>query len=474
MSDELFWPPLTGGARDNHDDQGNPGEDRPVASDDATEATSQLPRHAPDEHPTEPLAGSWAGGPPSPPSYSEELAGGPGEPGGPQGPSRGRRRNSAVALVAVTAFVFGAGGVGLGAALVHHDNDNNDGTTSNAGFTVASGSQSALATSPKSLAGIAARLLPSVVSVNVKGAQESDTGSGIVLRSDGYILTNNHVVAAAAGGKGSVSTVFQDGSNATARIVGTDALDDLAVIKVNKTGLKAAVLGSDSDVKVGDPVLAVGSPLGLSGTVTSGIVSALNRPVVTSDDTQPTNPFGGNGGSSAPAASPTVIDAIQTDAAINPGNSGGPLVNGSGEVIGINSAIASLGSNALSGGSQSGNIGVGFAIPIDEAKTVATELITTGKAVHPLLGVTLEDKAAGVGATEAVVHSVVAGGPAAKAGLKAGDIITGINSTVTAGEDAVIAAIRSHQPGESISVTYQRGGSSHTVRVTLTQQSSTG
>jgi putative serine protease PepD len=478
MSDELFWPPLSGGARDDRDEPGNPGEEHPVASGDATEATSELPRHAPDEHPTEPLAGSWAGGPPSPPSYGEELVGGPGEPGGPQGPSRRRRRNSAVALVAVTAFVFGAGGVGLGAALVHHDNDNNDNPagSSNAGLTTASGNPSALATSPKSLAGIAARLLPSVVSVNVKGAQESDTGSGIVLRSDGYILTNNHVVAAAANGKGSVSTVFQDGSNATARIVGTDALDDLAVIKVNKTGLKAAVLGSDSDVKVGDPVLAVGSPLGLSGTVTSGIVSALNRPVVTSDDTTPTNPFGGNGGSggSATAASPTVIDAIQTDAAINPGNSGGPLVNGSGEVIGINSAIASLGSNALSGSSQSGNIGVGFAIPIDEAKTVATELITTGKAVHPLLGVTLEDKPASVGATEAVVHSVVAGGPAAKAGLKAGDIITGINSTETAGEDAVIAAIRSHQPGESISVTYQRGGSSHTVRVTLTQQSSTG
>jgi putative serine protease PepD len=474
MSDELFWPPLSGGSRDDRDDQGNPGADRPVASDDGTEATTELPRHAPDEHPTEPLAGSWAGGPPAPPSYGEELAGGPGEPGGPQGPSRRRGRNSAVALVAVTAFVFGAGGVGLGAALVHHDNDdNNNVTTSNAGLTVASGSPSALATSPKSLAGIAARLLPSVVSVNVKGATESDTGSGIVLRSDGYILTNNHVVAAASNGKGSVATVFQDGTSATAKIIGTDALDDLAVIKVNKTGLKAATLGSDSDVKVGDSVLAVGSPLGLSGTVTSGIVSALNRPVVTSDDTQPTDPFGGNGGGQA-AASPTVIDAIQTDAAINPGNSGGPLVNGAGEVIGINSAIASLGSDTLSGGSQSGNIGVGFAIPIDEAKTVATELINTGKAVHPLLGVTLQDKAASVGATKAVVHSVAAGGPAAKAGLKAGDVITGINSTVTAGEDAVIAAIRSHQPGESISVTYERGGTSHTVRVTLTQQSSTG
>jgi putative serine protease PepD len=465
MNDELFWPPLSGGAKDDTDAQPSAEENPAMGADDATSATSELPTHASGEHSTEPLAGSWLGGPPTPPSYGEDLT------GGPEGPRR-RPRNSAVALVAVTAFVFGAGGVGLGAALVHHDNDDNNVTTSNAGLTVASGSPSSLATSPKSLAGIAARLLPSVVSVNVKGAQESDTGSGIVLRQDGYILTNNHVVAAASGGKGTVSTTFQDGSSAAARIVGTDSLDDLAVIKVNKTGLKAATLGSDSDVKVGDPVLAVGSPLGLSGTVTSGIVSALNRPVVTSDD-QPTNPFGGNSGGTPAATNPTVIDAIQTDAAINPGNSGGPLVNGSGEVIGINSAIASLGSDSLSGGSQSGNIGVGFAIPIDEAKTVATELITTGKAVHPLLGVTLTDKTSGAGTDEAIVHSVSSGGPAAKAGLKAGDVITAINSTATAGDDAVIAAIRSHQPGQSISVTFQRGGSSHTVQVTLTQQSST-
>jgi putative serine protease PepD len=467
MSDELFWPPLSSGAPDDRTNQGDPGEERSTGSDDTTATTSELPTHAADEHPTEPLGGSWSGQPPTPPAYGETMT------GGPQGPSGRRPRNSAVILVAVTALVFGSVGVVLGAALVHRDNNNaNNVGTTNAGLTVASGSPSALATAPKSYAGIAARLLPSVVSVNVKGAQESDTGSGIVLRSDGYILTNNHVVAAAANGKGTVSAVFQDGSSASARIVGTDTLDDLAVIKVNKTGLKAAVLGSDSDVKVGDPVLAVGSPLGLSGTVTSGIVSSLNRPVVTSDDSQPANPFGGSG--SAAAANPTVIDAIQTDAAINPGNSGGPLVNGAGEVIGINSAIASLGSTTLSGGAQSGNIGVGFAIPIDEAKTVATELITTGKAVHPLLGVTLTSKTSSAGADEAVVHSVTAGGPAAKAGLKAGDVITGINSALTAGDDAVIAAIRSHQPGQSISVTFLRAGTSHTVQVTLTQQSSTG
>ncbi len=458
MSDELFWPPLSGSGKDSTSDQPN------TEGVDDTTATSELPTQPPSEHPTEPLAGSWGGTPPQSPSYNPTS-------GGPNDRPPRRIRNSAIALVAVTAFVFGAGGVGLGAALVHHDN-NNDDVSSNAGLTTGTGSPAALSeTPPKSYAGIASKLLPSVVSVNVTGSQESDTGSGIVLRQDGYILTNNHVVAAAANG-GSVSATFNNGSSATAKIIGTDSLDDLAVIKVNKTGLKPATLGSDSGVQVGDPVLAVGSPLGLSGTVTSGIVSALNRPVVTSDDSQQQqNPFGGSGGSSA-AQNPTVIDAIQTDAAINPGNSGGPLVNSIGQVIGVNSAIASLGQDSLGSSSQSGNIGVGFAIPIDEAKTIATELITTGKAVHPLLGVTLTNSTASDGTAKAVVHSVVSGGPAAKAGLKAGDVITAINGSVTAGDDAVIAAIRSHQPGQQVSVTYQRGGSSHTVSVTLTQQSS--
>jgi putative serine protease PepD len=460
MSDELFWPPLSGSGKDSANAE--PDTERVEDSTATSELPTQQPAEQPSERPTEPLAGSWGGTPPQPPSYGP-MSGGPNDR-----PPR-RVRNSAVVLVAVTAFVFGAGGVGLGAALVHHDNNDND-VTSNAGLTTGSGSPAALSeTAPKSYARIAAKLLPSVVSVNVTGSQESDTGSGIVLRQDGYILTNNHVVAAAANG-GSVSATFNNGSSASAKIIGTDSLDDLAVIKVNKTGLTPAILGSDSGVQVGDPVLAVGSPLGLSGTVTSGIVSALNRPVVTTEESQQQSPLGGSGGSSA-AQNPTVIDAIQTDAAINPGNSGGPLVNSVGQVIGVNSAIASLGQDST-GSSQSGNIGVGFAIPIDEARTIATELITTGKAVHPLLGVTLTDSTGSDGADKAVVHSVESGGPADKAGLKAGDVITGIDGSVTAGDDAVIAAIRSHQPGQQISVTYQRGGSSHTVTVTLTQQSS--
>jgi putative serine protease PepD len=222
-------------------------------------------------------------------------------------------------------------------------------------------------------------------------------------------------------------------------------------------------------------VLAVGSPLGLTGTVTSGIVSALNRPVQTQAETPPQtqNPFGLGGSSgSTQTANPTVIDAIQTDAAINPGNSGGALVDAAGDVIGVNSAIATVSSESIEG-SQSGNIGVGFAIPINQARTIAKELISTGHALHPLLGVSLEQQTAANGVEKAVVHSVVAGGPAAKAGIKEGDVITAVDGSATEGSDAVIAAIRLHQPGQQVTVTIQRGGSTKTITATLTSESST-
>jgi putative serine protease PepD len=310
------------------------------------------------------------------------------------------------------------------------------------------------------------------VSINVKSQSESDTGSGIVLRSDGYILTNNHVVSAASGGNGTVTVTFNDGTSSSAKIVGTDPLDDLAVVKVAKTGLTSATLGNSSQIQVGDPVLAVGSPLGLTGTVTAGIVSALNRPVETQEETQPQqlDPFGLGGGSSQ-TTQPTVIDAIQTDAAINPGNSGGALVDTAGQVIGINSAIASLGSSSF-GSSQSGSIGVGFAIPIDQARTIATELIDTGHATHPLLGVTLTDATSADGSDRALVRAVSANGPAAKAGIKGGDVITAVDGHPTAGADAVIAAVRSYQPGDRVNVTYIRSGNTKTVAVTLTDQTS--
>src|SRR3954454_21829878 len=222
---------------------------------------------------------------------------------------------------------------------------------------------------PKSYTAIAAKVLPSVVSIQVQANGSGDTGSGFVIRSDGYILTNNHVIASAVGGGGTITVTFNDGSTASGRVLGADPASDLAVVKVSRTGLKPATLGSSASVRVGDPVIAIGSPLGLSGTVTSGIVSALNRPVRTQQES--TSPFGSGSGDA------TVISAIQTDAAINPGNSGGPLVDGAGQVIGITSAIASLGSSA---GGQSGNIGVGFAIPIDQAKVIADQLIAKGSA----------------------------------------------------------------------------------------------
>ena len=375
----------------------------------------------------------------------------------PKPPKQRRAWLAPAAAAGAAALVFGGAGIAIGAAI--EGGNGNGATTNNAGFNVSNASSSSLSANPKSYAAIAARVLPSVVSINVSGSGQQDTGSGVILRSDGYILTNNHVVSAATNG-GRVSVVFNDGSTASARIIGTDQEDDLAVIKVSKTGLPAATLGSSSAVHVGDPVLAVGSPLGLTGTVTSGIVSALNRPVdTTSDQQQNIDPFGNSG-----PVSTTVISAIQTDAAINPGNSGGPLVSGNGSVIGINSAIASTGSPF---GGQAGNIGVGFAIPIDQAKVIAQELIDTGHASHPLMGVSLADATDSNGNDLARVQAVSSGGPAEGAGIKVGDVVVEVGGQKTSGADAVIAAIRTHQPGDRVSVVVERDGVRKTFRVTL-------
>jgi len=368
-----------------------------------------------------------------------------------QPPRRGLRTTAAAA--GLSALVFGGLGVGVGAAMEHGDSS----TSALPAVSVPNGSLSVV---PTSYAGVAARVSPSVVNINVTTANAGDTGSGVILRSDGYILTNNHVVAAALGGNGRIAVTFNDGSTTSATIVGADAQDDLAVLKVARTNLAAASLGSASALHVGDAVIALGSPLGLQGTVTAGIVSALNRPVATSDS-QPTGPLGG-----APTSGvTTVLDAIQTDAAINPGNSGGPLVNAAGQVVGINSAIASNGTD--------GNIGVGFAIPIDQAKVIANQLITTGKASHPLLGVGLGDATDANGAAMARVQSLSPDGAAAKAGLKVGDVIVAVGDQKTAGSEAVIAAVRTHQPGERVSVTVLRDGARKTFTVTLANASNT-
>ncbi|HEU0131156.1 MAG TPA: trypsin-like peptidase domain-containing protein [Mycobacteriales bacterium] len=356
---------------------------------------------------------------------------------------RPRPRYLAIAALAtVCAMAGGVGGVVVGRELAPART-----TTVTLG---GSGSTDAVtpvqAAEPRSYVAVAAKVLPSVVSINVSTQLGGGTGSGVVIKSDGYILTNNHVVGDAT----SIRVTFNDGSTATARLVGADAASDLAVVKADKTGLPAATLGSSAAVRVGDQVLAVGSPLGLSGTVTAGIVSALNRPVNTTDQ-----------GSFGRPSVATVIDAIQTDAAINPGNSGGALVNLAGQVIGINSAIAT-------NGGSNGNIGVGFAIPIDQAKVIATQLIETGRASRAQMGVSVGQATTADGETRAVLQAVTPGGPAERAGLRAGDVIVQIGDQRVTGADALIAAVRKHAPGETVTVTYERDGARHTTTVRLT------
>ncbi|WP_336084390.1 S1C family serine protease [Nocardia sp. SSK8] len=303
---------------------------------------------------------------------------------------------------------------------------------------------------------VAQRVLPSVVMIKVAGNRASGEGSGVVLSSDGLILTNNHV-AAGAGSGARMEVVFSDGSTAPATMIGADPVSDLAVIKVSgKTGLTPIELGTSDGLAVGQPVIAIGSPLGLAGTVTTGIVSALNRPVSTS-------------GEGTPSQVNPVIDAIQTDAAINPGNSGGALVDGQGKLIGINTAIASLGGEAA--GAQSGSIGLGFAIPVDQARRVADELIKTGQATYAQIGIKLRPQD-----TAARVLEVTPDSPAAAAGIPAGAVITRLDDRPIDSGDALIAAVRSHQPGDKVKVTYtdEQGGNSKTVEVTLTAAAAEG
>jgi len=300
-----------------------------------------------------------------------------------------------------------------------------------------------------SVAEIAQRVLPSVVSIEAQSGRGGSTGSGFIIDSRGYILTNNHVIASSAMSGGDIRVRLSDGFSYDAKVIGRDSSYDLAVIKIVAPNLKALQFGDSDEVAVGDSVIAIGSPLGLSGTVTLGIISAKDRAVTA-------------GGDDAESA---FINALQTDAAINPGNSGGPLVNSTGAVIGVNSAIASLGTS-FSG--QSGSIGLGFAIPINQARKTADQLIKNGKATYPVMGISVDMNYSGDGAMIAKTGvAIVPGGAAAKAGLKAGDIITEIDGRAITSSDELIVAIRSHNVGEKIEVTYKRDGVSKTVTLTL-------
>ncbi|MFN2614685.1 MAG: S1C family serine protease [Actinomycetota bacterium] len=292
--------------------------------------------------------------------------------------------------------------------------------------------------SPTGVAAVAKSVLPSIVRIDVTGAStpfggsSEATGSGVIFTRDGYILTNNHVTEGAT----SLHVTLSTGQKLAARLVGTASpADDIAVIKVDRTGLPAATFGSTSSLSVGDVAVAIGSPFGLQGTVTAGVISALHRNIN----------LGGE----------SLSDAIQTDAPINPGNSGGALADGSGNVVGINTAI-------LGGGS--GNVGVGFAIPIDIARRDAEQIIKTGHAQRPLLGITGESSPNGDGA---LIQEAVAGGPAAKAGIRAGDLITAVDAHAVTSMDDLVAVLGTYQPGDTVTITYIRDGGKRTSRATL-------
>ena len=377
-----------------------------------------------------------------------------------------KSRRGAVVAGAVAAAVVGGG---IGAATMAITGRAQDATATKAPIAQAPAVPHAAAKQPAgSVEQVAAKVMPSVVKLQIDMGGQGDEGSGIVLSADGLILTNNHVVAPAAGedqgaqptsadstdgGEATKTVTFSNGQTAPFTVVGTDPAGDVAIVRAQGvSGLTPITMGSSKDVKVGEQVVAIGSPLGLQGTVTTGVVSALDRPVAAGD---------GSGGNV------TVLDAIQTDAAINPGNSGGALVNMNGELIGVNSAIASMGGGDTgSGGGQSGSIGLGFAIPADQAKRIADELVSTGTASHGSLGVQLSNDATKGGG--AAIAEVVDGGPAAAAGLPSSAVITKIDGQVIDGPEALVAAVRSRAPGDTVSVTYlDASGAAQTTQVTL-------
>nr|WP_228313050.1 trypsin-like peptidase domain-containing protein [Streptomyces fungicidicus] len=312
---------------------------------------------------------------------------------------------------------------------------------------------------PGSVAGIAAQALPSVVTLHVSGSGEAGTGTGFVLDGRGHILTNNHVVEP-AGDNGDITVTFNSGDTAEATVVGRDSGYDLAVVKVKGvSGLTPLPLGNSDNVRVGDPVVAIGAPFDLAGTVTSGIISARERPITA-------------GGEKGDGSDVSYVDALQTDAPINPGNSGGPLLDARARVVGINSAIRSADGAATPDGGQSGSIGLGFAIPINQGKRVAEELINTGKAVHPVIGITLDMDYSGDGARVAAKGGdggppVSTGGPGARAGIKAGDVITEVDGRRVHSGEELIVKTRAHRPGDRLELTLERDGEERTVTLTL-------
>jgi len=373
---------------------------------------------------------------------------GPVRPPLPQSHTGGERRSRAALFAGALAIAVVSAGIGGGVAVLAQPD--------RAPVMSALGGDASMLPAASVPAGtveqVAAKVVPSVVKLEVTAGRQAEEGSGIILSSDGLILTNNHVIAGAKDApRGTVTKVtFADGSTAPFTIVGQDPSSDIAVVRAEGVdGLTPITLGSSADLRVGQDVVAIGSPLGLEGTVTTGIISALNRPVAAGGDIRNQN---------------TVLDAIQTDAAINPGNSGGALVNMNGELVGVNSAIATLGGGP-STKAQSGSIGLGFAIPVDQAKRIADELIKYGKASHASLGVQVTNEA---GTDGAKIMEVNSDGAAAAAGLPSGVVVTRLDDRVINSANALVAAVRSKAPGDKVKLTFvDESGKPRTIEVTL-------
>ncbi|MFW6692714.1 S1C family serine protease [Streptomyces sp. MAR4 CNX-425] len=398
--------------------------------------------------PTQP---GWGGAPPP---------GGGGWDAAPRPSGNGRRRMGTVLAATLVAALLG-GGIGGGIGYWAAENDDSDDTS-----TTVSGTQDGqkIENPPGSVAGIADKALPSVVTIEASGdggtgGEGAATGTGFVYDKQGHILTNNHVVAGAEGA-GSLTATFSNGKTYDAEVVGQASGYDVAVIKLADTAdatLTPLPLGDSDKVDVGDQTIAIGSPFGLSGTVTTGIVSAKNRPVASGDATGQQESY---------------MNALQTDASINPGNSGGPLLDHAGNVIGINSAIRPADNGGPFGGGQGGSIGLGFAIPINQADWVAGKLIETGEPVYAIIGVSVDNSYQGKGAKVSETESaagapVTPGGPADEAGLEAGDVITKLDDNIIDSGPTLIAQLWSHKPGDQVEITYERGGDEQTTEVTL-------
>ena len=449
----------------------HPGPANPTQAPEAPESNRTFPSYGfgtPDPHqqrtdwygsPTTPATGGNGGDPTYPPATPTPS------PAPKAKPNRGLGQITAVAILAAA---LASGGTYAATRYA----------TPAPSSSPAATTQSNGSTSPQVIQGNASApdwtatakaVAPSVVSITVTSGQTGGQGSGVVIDNQGHILTNNHV-ATGAGTNATINVTLNDGRTYDAKIVGTDPSTDLAVLLLNNppSDLVPISIGDSSQVVVGQPVMAIGNPLGLSGTVTTGIVSALDRPVTTQAADSQQGQQGQLPGTQQQATSDAVVtNAIQTSAAINPGNSGGALVTADGKLIGINSSIASLGGSA---GGQSGNIGIGFAIPVNEAKSIADQLISTGTAQHAYIGVSAGDTTVTDGSSKrqaALIQSVSEGTPAAQAGLQAKDAVIAIDGKPIDSSEALVANIHEHKVGDTVTITVIRGSQKQDIKVTL-------